>query len=75
GQGAIVQEGVHKLAVYRDQDGKLHKVSAICTHLGCIVHFNPAERSWDCPCHGSRFDTNGKILHGPAPSPLTIINS
>ena len=50
--------------------GALHAVSATCTHLGCIVHFNDAERSWDCPCHGSRFGTDGVVLHGPAMSPL-----
>lgn len=74
GEGAIVQDGARKLAVYRDDHGKLHAVAAVCTHLGCIVHFNSAERSWDCPCHGSRFDTNGEVLHGPAATPLTIRN-
>ncbi|HLP82124.1 MAG TPA: FAD-dependent oxidoreductase, partial [Nitrosomonas sp.] len=72
GKGAIVQDGIHKLAVYRDDCDKLHTVSAVCTHLGCIVHFNAAERSWDCPCHGSRFDMNGEVLHGPAATPLSI---
>lgn len=72
GEGAIVQDGIHKLAVYRDDCGKLHTVSAVCTHLGCIVHFNVGERSWDCPCHGSRFDMNGEVLHGPAATPLSI---
>ena len=70
GEGAIVQEGADKLAVYHDSDGKIHTVSAVCTHLGCIVHFNSAERSWDCPCHGSRFDIDGEVLHGPASAPL-----
>jgi glycine/D-amino acid oxidase-like deaminating enzyme/nitrite reductase/ring-hydroxylating ferredoxin subunit len=70
GQGAIVNQGLHKLAVYRDEQGALHALSAKCTHLGCVVHFNSAERSWDCPCHGSRFDTSGAILHGPAATPL-----
>ena len=51
GEGAIVQDGTRKLAVYRDDHDELHAVSAICTHLGCIVHFNSAEHSWDCPCH------------------------
>ena len=74
GQGAIVQDGSHKWAVYRDDQGELHAVSAKCTHLGCVVHFNSAERSWDCPCHGSRFDTNGEVLHGPASTPLAIVN-
>ena len=71
GQGAIINQGLHKLAVYRDPQGALHALSATCTHLGCVVHFNSAEQSWDCPCHGSRFDTSGAVLHGPAPKPLT----
>jgi glycine/D-amino acid oxidase-like deaminating enzyme len=66
GQGAILREGSHKIAVYRDHDGWLHAVSAKCTHLGCVVSWNSAENSWDCPCHGSRFDLNGEVLHGPA---------
>lgn len=70
GQGAILNQGMHKLAVYRDEQGGLHALSAKCTHLGCVVHFNSAERSWDCPCHGSRFDTRGAMLHGPAVNPL-----
>ena len=74
GQGAIVQDGPQKLAIYRDDQGELHAVSAKCTHLGCVVHFNSAERSWDCPCHGSRFDTNGEVLNGPASTSLAIVN-
>ena len=70
GEGAIVRDGIHKLAVYRDEQGGLHALSATCTHLGCIVHWNAAERSWDCPCHGSRFSTDGEVLHGPAASAL-----
>jgi glycine/D-amino acid oxidase-like deaminating enzyme/nitrite reductase/ring-hydroxylating ferredoxin subunit len=70
GQGAIVRQGMHKLAVYRDPEGELHALSARCTHLGCVVHWNGAECSWDCPCHGSRFDTQGAVMHGPASSAL-----
>ncbi|SFU57889.1 FAD-dependent oxidoreductase [Pseudoduganella namucuonensis] len=70
GQGAIVRDGLHKLAVYRDEQGGLHAVSAKCTHLGCVVHWNSAECSWDCPCHASRFATDGTVLHGPAALPL-----
>ncbi|MRV73710.1 FAD-dependent oxidoreductase [Duganella sp. FT92W] len=70
GQGAIVRQGMHKLAVYRDPHGELHALSARCTHLGCVVHWNAGECSWDCPCHGSRFDTQGAVLHGPASSAL-----
>ena len=54
------------VAAYRDERGELHKVSAVCTHLGCVVTWNTAERSWDCPCHGSRFDVDGHVLQGPA---------
>jgi glycine/D-amino acid oxidase-like deaminating enzyme/nitrite reductase/ring-hydroxylating ferredoxin subunit len=64
--GAVIREGSKKLAVYRDEDGKLHKHSAICTHLYCIVNWNDVEQSWDCPCHGSRFDPMGRVLMGPA---------
>ncbi|MBB5958003.1 glycine/D-amino acid oxidase-like deaminating enzyme/nitrite reductase/ring-hydroxylating ferredoxin subunit [Saccharothrix tamanrassetensis] len=61
---------VGKAGVYRDDEGALHAVSLRCTHLGCLVHFNDAERSWDCPCHGSRFDVDGNVLEGPATKPL-----
>ena len=70
GQGALMREGARLLAVYRNDDGRLKAVSAACTHLGCAVHWNAGERSWDCPCHGSRFSTDGVVLHGPAARPL-----
>lgn len=73
GQGAIVRHGTGKLAVYRDANSELHALSAKCTHLGCVVHWNSAEQSWDCPCHGSRFDVQGKVLHGPASSALSAV--
>ncbi|MDQ3533621.1 MAG: FAD-dependent oxidoreductase [Actinomycetota bacterium] len=66
GEASVARVGVSHVAGYRDDDGKLHAVSAVCTHLGCTVTWNPAEKSWDCPCHGSRFDPDGKVLHGPA---------
>ena len=66
GSGAVEQQGAHKLAVYRDLEGRLHKRSAVCPHLGCIVKWNTAEASWDCPCHGSRFAPDGRVLNGPA---------
>ncbi len=66
GDGKIVRVHGKRLAVYRDPRGHLHAVSPVCTHLGCHVHFNQAERSWDCACHGSRFDVDGAVLHGPA---------
>ncbi|HMQ35662.1 MAG TPA: FAD-dependent oxidoreductase [Chloroflexaceae bacterium] len=70
GSGAVVGWGPLKVAAYRDQSGVLHRRSAICTHLGCVVSWNHAEASWDCPCHGSRFDPYGKVLNGPAASDL-----
>ena len=66
GTGAILRRGARKVAVYRDELGRVHERSAVCTHLGCIVDWNTAEKSWDCPCHGSRFDPHGKVLNGPA---------
>lgn len=66
----VVRDGVGKMGVYRDVAGELHAVSLRCTHLGCLVRFNAAERSWDCPCHGSRFDVDGGVLEGPATRPL-----
>lgn len=70
GQGRIVRLGKERLAVFRDDDGGLHALSPVCTHAGCYVHWNDGERSWDCPCHGSRFDTAGAVIHGPATRPL-----
>ena len=70
GTGALIRQGLKKKAVYRDTNGKLHECSAICPHLGCIVDWNSAEKTWDCPCHGSRFDPFGKVLNGPANSGL-----
>jgi glycine/D-amino acid oxidase-like deaminating enzyme/nitrite reductase/ring-hydroxylating ferredoxin subunit len=66
GSGAIVRRGFEKLAVYRDADGALHERLAACPHLGCIVQWNPGESTWDCPCHGSRFDAHGRVINGPA---------
>jgi Rieske Fe-S protein len=57
-------------AVYRDEDGGLQIVSATCAHMGCIVAFNDAERTWECPCHGSRYATSGAVLQGPTTKPL-----
>ncbi|PRX50952.1 glycine/D-amino acid oxidase-like deaminating enzyme [Prauserella shujinwangii] len=70
GQARTVRDGLGKKGVYRDEDGELHAVSLRCTHLGCLLRFNGAERSWDCPCHGSRFDVDGAVLEGPAVRPL-----
>lgn len=70
GEGAIVGEGLSQAAVHRDESGRLHRVSARCTHLGCIVSWNGADKTWDCPCHGSRFEADGSVLQGPAVRPL-----
>ncbi len=69
---ALVRRGAHLLAVYRDAAGGLHARSAVCTHVGCIVHWNSTEKSWDCPCHGSRFTTDGEVISGPARAALAI---
>lgn len=74
GGGAIVSHGTERLAVHRDDDGDVHAVDAVCTHLQCTVRWNDAERSWDCACHGSRFDVDGEVLHGPATRPLPRVD-
>ena len=71
GEGAVIRRGGTKIAAYRDLDGTLTEMSAVCPHLGCIVSWNSTERSWDCPCHGSRFDARGRSLNGPATAALT----
>ncbi|WP_030584816.1 FAD-dependent oxidoreductase [Streptomyces globisporus] len=70
GTGAVVRVKGRRCAVHRSQDGTLRAVSARCTHLGCLVSFNEAETTWECPCHGSRFATDGAVLQGPATRPL-----
>jgi glycine/D-amino acid oxidase-like deaminating enzyme/nitrite reductase/ring-hydroxylating ferredoxin subunit len=70
GEGCVVSLPEGKTAVYKDMSGHVTAVSAVCTHLGCVVHWNPAERSWDCACHGSRFSPGGEVLGGPALSNL-----
>jgi glycine/D-amino acid oxidase-like deaminating enzyme/nitrite reductase/ring-hydroxylating ferredoxin subunit len=70
GEARVVRDGLGKTGVYRDPAGDVHAVSLRCTHLGCLLRFNAAERSWDCPCHGSRFDVDGGVLEGPAVDPL-----
>jgi len=66
GEGGIVRHGDERVAGYRDDDGSLIAVSPTCTHMGCRVRFNAAERTWDCPCHGSRYAVDGSVLEGPA---------
>lgn len=69
-EGKILKLNGKKMAVYRDADGNVTKRSAVCTHMGCIVRWNAAEKTWDCPCHGSRFKTDGAVISGPAETPL-----
>lgn len=72
GEAAVVRHRLGKVAAWRDMAGQLHLHSAVCPHLGCVVHWNPVEHSWDCPCHGSRFDAHdGSVLNGPADRGLT----
>jgi len=73
GQGKILEIDGRTMAVFRDEDGELTRLSPMCTHMGCQVGWNEAERTWDCPCHGSRFTPGGKVLAGPAESPLSPI--
>ena len=70
GQGKIIERNGAKVAAYRDQAGAVTLRSAICTHMGCAVGWNTAERTWDCPCHGSRFKPTGEVISGPAEAPL-----
>ena len=74
GSGAVIRRGMAKVAVYRDEKGTLYERSAVCAHLGCIVHWNDLEKSWDCPCHGSRYDAkDGHVLNGPAHTGLAPV--
>lgn len=71
GEGAIVRDGLNKIAVYKDGQGQLLQLSPACTHMGCIVHWNSFEKCWDCPCHGSHFAPDGSVLNGPAVKALS----
>jgi len=73
GQGKILNLAGKKVAAYRNQNGKVSLRSPVCTHLKCIVGWNNAEKSWDCPCHGSRFKATGEVLTGPAEEDLEEI--
>jgi Rieske Fe-S protein len=71
GCGAVLRRGLTKVAVYRDEQGHATELSAVCPHLKCIVHWNAAESTWDCPCHGSRFRSDGQVINGPANANLS----
>ncbi|MDG3005521.1 FAD-dependent oxidoreductase [Paludisphaera mucosa] len=70
GGGAVLRRGLSKIAAYRDEQGGMHEMSAVCPHLGCIVAWNDDDKTWDCPCHGSRFDRIGHVVDGPSTSDL-----
>ena len=73
GEGHLVEYGKGKIGAYRDEEGSLHLVTARCPHLGCELTWNPDEKSWDCPCHGSRFDYEGRVLDGPAQEGIGLV--
>ncbi len=70
GEGGLAKVGGRHLALYRDDDGALHALSPVCNHLHCVVRWNGADRTWDCPCHGARYDCRGRVLNGPATEDL-----
>jgi glycine/D-amino acid oxidase-like deaminating enzyme/nitrite reductase/ring-hydroxylating ferredoxin subunit len=74
GTGTVIRTDDGQVAVYREEDGGIHAVSAACTHMGCVVGWNEAERTWDCPCHGSRFAIDGEVIEGPATRPLEPVD-
>jgi Rieske Fe-S protein len=73
GQGQVVEHEGKSVAAYRDENGQLTLRSATCTHMGCLVGWNDAEQTWDCPCHGSRFTPRGDVISGPAEAPLSPV--
>ena len=73
GHGMIIGRRGKKVAAFRDPKGQIHRLSPVCTHLGCLVRWNPSESTWDCPCHGSRFKPTGEVIAGPAEEPLSPV--
>jgi glycine/D-amino acid oxidase-like deaminating enzyme/nitrite reductase/ring-hydroxylating ferredoxin subunit len=73
GDGMIIGRRGKKVAAFRDANGSIHRLSPVCTHMGCLVRWNPSESTWDCPCHGSRFKPTGEVIAGPAEEPLPPI--
>lgn len=74
GEGGVLKIDGHNVAAYRGEDGRVRACSAVCTHMGCLVGWNASDRTWDCPCHGSRFELDGSVIHGPAVKPLEPVN-
>lgn len=74
GQGMLVKRGDKPIAIYKKPDGSVVEMSAVCTHAGCTVGWNDAEKTWDCPCHGSRYDAEGNVIHPPATDPLPRVS-
>lgn len=75
GEGRVLKIDGHNVAAWREADGTIHAVSAVCTHMGCLVGWNETDRTWDCPCHGSRFALDGAVIHGPAVGPLEPVTA
>ena len=73
GEGALIRSGLSQVATYKNEDGTIIRRSAVCTHMGCLVHWNGFEKCWDCPCHGSQFAPDGQVLNGPAVKPLAEV--
>jgi len=71
-QGTVIDQNGEKLAVYKDEKGNVITLSAVCPHSGCTVDWNNNDKTWDCPCHGSRFDKTGKVITGPAVKDLPV---
>lgn len=69
-EGKVIIQNGKQIAVYKDNAGKTHYLSAICTHMGCTVGWNNKDKTWDCPCHGSRYNAVGKVIKGPATKDL-----
>ncbi len=72
GQGKVLED--KRMALYRDEQGELHALSSICTHEECNVEWNSSDKTWDCPCHGSRFTADGHVMNGPAAEPLPKVD-
>ena len=72
--GEVISHDNKRIAIYKDTDGRLHTHSAICTHMGCTVGWNDKDKTWDCPCHGSRYDKDGHVIRGPAKKPLEKVS-